>query len=60
MSIAWRKATSVEVVEEKMVPSQYFVTRLPELSKQLIKEALKKGTAVPGAKLVERRHIQVK
>lgn len=60
LKISFRSATAVEVNNERLVPPEYWVTLQPEISKTLIKDALKAAKDVPGATLVTRRHIQIK
>ena len=57
---SYRKSTSVEV-DESLIPDaycQFQITRKP--IKSDIKDALKRGEEIPGARLVEKRNLQLK
>jgi len=61
VNITFRKSTRVEITDESKLPIDYIVekvTRTP--SKTLIMDALKAGTNVEGAMLVEAQNIQIK
>lgn len=54
---------SVEVYDESLIPKEYFITKIKEetnLSKTKIKEAIKAGVEVQGAKLVRNTRLEVK
>lgn len=59
-AISWRTSEGVLVTDMSRVPDQFWVTPEPTISKIKIKEALKAGEAVPGAKLEKRNNIQVR
>ena len=59
--MSWRKSTSVNIINEFILPEQYIkqiITTKP--MKDEIKAALAKGEAVEGAELVTRNNIQIK
>ena len=58
-ALSWRRSEAVEILDEKMLPSE-FVRVKTEPDKTAIKEALKEGASVPGAKLTARMNLQVK
>jgi len=65
VAITWRKSSSVEVGEEFMPwaiehAPDFLRVRDPEPDKTAIKEALKMGTAIPGATVIEKQSIQIK
>lgn len=52
---------SVEITDEAKIPAEFFtVTMLREPSKVAIKDALKKGRELEGARLVRRRKIEMR
>jgi len=57
--ISFRKSEAVDVWAEDRLPDEFFkIERTPK--KAEIKEALKKGFTVSGARLVTNNHIQIK
>ena len=59
--IAWRKSEAVEIDNEELLPKEYLkekITYTPD--KTAIKEAIKSGKEVQGAKLVKRNNLQIK
>ena len=58
--ITYRQSKSVNVLDEKLIPDEFFVQRKPEVSKSRIATALKAGKNVPGAELIENMNIQIK
>ena len=59
-SITYRKSKSVNIMDEKLVPDEFFVQKKPEVSKSRIATALRAGKSVPGAELVEKKNMQIK
>lgn len=55
----WRKSEAVEVSELEKTPEAYRRIKW-EPAKDVIKVDLKSGATVPGWKLVERQHLQIK
>ena len=51
---------SVQIDDAGALPPQYLITKPPEPSKQLIKDALKAGEVVSGARLVQTKSLQIK
>lgn len=63
VQISFRKADSVDVFDAAQVPQAYYVTKPPPepaISLVLVKDAIKAGQDVPGARIVTREHIQIK
>ncbi|HEX7906209.1 MAG TPA: siphovirus Gp157 family protein [Chitinophagaceae bacterium] len=60
VTLSFRKSKSVEIMDDTQVPADYWVTKPSEISKSLISDALKQGTEVPGAMLVEKKNLQIK
>ena len=58
--ISYRKSTSVEIENEKMIPNEYRIPQPSKIDKKAIGAALKGGEEVPGADLVTRQNIQIK
>lgn len=59
LKVGYRKSQQVEV-DMDILPDEYFRFRDPEPDKTKIKAALKAGTAIPGAELVERQNMIIK
>lgn len=53
-------APSVEITDENLIPEEYLEFPAPKPIKNAIKDALKKGKEVPGAKLINSRTLQIK
>lgn len=60
-SIGWRESTSVEILDESLVPIQYKreVYKM-EVDKPTAKPDLENGATIPGLELVKKNNIQVK
>lgn len=56
--LSWRKSESVSVDDD--FNDDRFITYEPKISKSAIKEALKNGEEVTGARLVENNSLQIK
>lgn len=56
--LSWRKSESVAVDDD--FSDDRFITYEPKISKTAIKEALKNGEEVTGARLVENNSLQIK
>ena len=59
-SYGFRRTQAVEIVNEADLPSWALIEQAPKVSKTEIKEHLKNGEAVPGAKLVENESLQIR
>lgn len=60
-SIGWRKSEAVEILNEDDLPQKYLkekITYTP--NKTLIKQSIKEGKEVKGARLIERNNLQIK
>lgn len=60
ITISFRKSEAVEITEETLIPDDYKELPPPKISKTKIKEALKSGTDVPGAAIVQRNNLIIK
>ena len=54
-----RNAPSVDIIDEDVIPEQYFITK-KELSKKDILVALKKGEEVPGAAVKQTESLRIR
>ena len=67
-ALSFQKSVAVEIPDEPgfitlmkaSMQTQYITTKEPTVNKAAIKDALKAGTFVPGANLVERQNLQIK
>ena len=59
LKVGYRKSQQVEV-DMDILPDEYFRFRDPEPDKTKIKAALKAGTEIPGAELVEKQNMIIK
>lgn len=61
LTVNYRKTQSVEVTDLNIIPADYKrVKLLTEPDKVAIKDAIKNGTEIPGAILVERQSMTIK
>ena len=63
VEIKWRKSTPVDILDEKLLPKQYWRVKpapKPEPNKVKIAADLKLGEKVPGARLLQRLNLTVK
>ena len=68
MAVTYRKSTAVDIADEGTVVMNLetrglddcLIYTAPKISKAALAKALKAGTIVPGAELVERNNIQVR
>ena len=58
VSVGTTKA--VNVSNEGLLPDVYFIPQEPKIDKTAIGDALKRGESVPGAELIENRHVRIK
>lgn len=59
-SYGFRKSQAVEIVNEADLPEWALIEQAPKVSKTEIKEHLKAGEEVPGAKLVENESLSIR
>lgn len=58
---SFRKSEAVEVYDEAQIPDEFMREKITfEVNKTAIKEAVKTGREVPGAKLEVRQNLQIK
>lgn len=61
LKLSFRKSESVEVEDVNALPSMYKTIKVTEApDKTLIKESLKLGKEIPGARLVTNNNLQIK
>ena len=61
MRVSIRHSTAVEIIDRDMLPDGYMrekVTREPD--KNAIKDAIRSGEYVPGAAIVQKKHLRVR
>jgi len=57
----WRKGTSVEVVDESLIPREFIVVHTEErIDKMLAKQFMTDGRKVPGLALATKYNLQIK
>lgn len=57
---SWRKSESVNISDESIIPQDYIKTKITTTpDKTAIKAAIKEGTIIPGAELVEKLNLKV-
>lgn len=54
-----KSAPSLFVVDETKIPTEYWVQPPPELAKKDVLAAIKGGTDVPGAELMQGEHLRI-
>ena len=59
-SYGFRKSQAVEITSEEDLPAWALIEQPPKISKTEIKEHLKAGETVPGAKLVENESLSIR
>lgn len=61
LNISYRKSSSVEIVDQTLIPKDYLKTKTVEsIDKMAISKDIKSGKTVSGAELVEHNNIQIK
>lgn len=55
-----KSAPAVKINNQRIVPEGYFTQPEPVLNKAAIKDAIKAGTIVPGAELVQGEHLTIR
>jgi hypothetical protein len=58
--ISFRSSESVDIVDEAIIPEDYWKPQDPVIDKAKIRTLLKEGTKIPGATLVKKQNITVK
>jgi hypothetical protein len=51
---------SVNVLDEKAIPAEYWLQQAPKLDKAVIRDLLKEGKPIPGAELVQTVGVRIK
>jgi hypothetical protein len=61
IKLSFRKSESVEIENENLIPAEFIVTKeVKTVSKTAIKDAIKRGETVMGAKVVVNQNLQIK
>ena len=55
-----RKSTAVNILDENMIPLNFFIPQQPKIDKISIKENIKKGIIVPGAEIKENKSLSIR
>ena len=58
--ISFTPSQATEITDEEVIPPAYRIPQPDKLDKAGILTALKGGTVIPGAQLIERKNIQIK
>lgn len=59
-NVSFRKSKSLQIIDESVIPKEYFKTLDPVVSKTDITNDLKNGKEVPGVELKENLNISIK
>lgn len=59
VSLSWRSSVSVDVLDEEVIPENFWRIKR-EVDKTSIRDALKAGTMVRGAQLIEKLNLQIR
>jgi len=51
---------SVEITDEKLIPSEYMIPQTPKIDKKAILERLKNGETVPGCTLKQTKGVRIR
>ena len=51
---------SVDVIDEKVIPSDFLIPQAPKVDKRSILERLKKGEAIPGVTLKQTKGVRIR
>ena len=51
---------SVEVVDERLIPKEYFIEQEPKLDKKLVLAFLKEGKEIPGATIKQTKSLRIR
>lgn len=60
VAISFRKSTAVNITDPSQIPKKYLKYSDPTIDKAAIKNAIKQGSTVSGAEIVESQNIQIK
>lgn len=60
VTLSLRKSKRVNITDERLIPEEFYTEQAPFLSTSKIREALKEGSIVPGAELIEHQSVQIK
>lgn len=59
-SLSYRKSTTTNIINEKLIPEKYFVEKISEsISKTKIKNDINSGIKVPGAEIKINKKLQI-
>ena len=60
VTVSYRKSEAVNITDISQIPTEYIKPAEPQADKTAIKNAIKSGTAIPGAEIIENQNIQIK
>ena len=60
VKVSFRKSESLEVSDVYKIPDEFLKYKEPDVDKQALKQAIKKGLHFEGCELVEKLNIQIK
>ena len=60
VAVSFRKTSSVNVTDMRLIPEDYLKFAEPTVNKELIKKSIKAGIVVPGAEIAEGQSISIK
>ena len=60
VKVSFRKSESLEVSDVYKIPDEFLKYKEPDVDKQALKQAIKKGEHFEGCELVEKLNIQIK
>lgn len=55
-----KNAPSIKVVDEKLIPSEYFIPQEPTLNKKRLLTDLKNGVEIPGAEINQTESLRIR
>lgn len=55
-----KNAPSKDVIDEKLIPADYWISQAPKINSKLLLDDLKSGKEVPGAELKQTRSLRVR
>lgn len=61
VKLSFRHSSAVEITDEKSIPEEYMTEKVARSAdKKAIKDAIKQGIEIPGARVVEHNNLQIK
>ncbi len=60
VTLSLRKSKRVNITDEGLIPEEFYTEQAPVISTARIREALREGSIIPGAELIEHQSVQIK